>query len=179
MSAAAFNSPLVRFGPFEIDPNRGVLHRHGVPLPLQQRSVHVLAILLASPGEWVTRESIRQQLTLADNDVEEAIREVCDALGDSAENPHFVEALPRRGYRFIGSLEPHAPSGPVLVRDENSASDPAIPGPMDSPPAVDFGQTIRMPSAEFAKIVETITKPPEPAAKTPAEKRKSFWRWSR
>jgi DNA-binding winged helix-turn-helix (wHTH) protein len=72
----------------------------------------VLAILLAQPGDVVTREDLQKQLCPTDTFVDfdrglnKAINRLRDALGDSAEAPRFIETLPKRGYRFIGTFEP-------------------------------------------------------------------------
>ena len=105
------NPPLhvVRFGVFELDTVSGELRRHGLKIRLPDQSFQVLQLLLSRPGEVVTREELRRMLwtaeTFGDFDVglNSAIRRLREALDDSAENPRFVETLPRRG---TGSLRP-------------------------------------------------------------------------
>src|SRR6188474_2179288 len=100
-----------RFGDFEFDPASGELHKDGVKVRLQEQPFQILTLLLKRPGEVVTREEVRQALwpgdTFVDFDVglNSAIKRLRDALNDSAENPRFVETLPRRGYRFVAALE--------------------------------------------------------------------------
>jgi TolB-like protein/DNA-binding winged helix-turn-helix (wHTH) protein/tetratricopeptide (TPR) repeat protein len=107
-------SHVIRFGVFELDTKSGELRRHGLKIRLPDQSFQVLRILLSRPGEVVTREELRRTLwsaeTFGDFDVglNSAVRRLRDALDDSAENPRFVETLPRRGYRFIGSITPSA-----------------------------------------------------------------------
>src|SRR5713226_7947798 len=101
----------IRFGAFDVDLRSGELHKHGIRLKLQDQPFQVLALLLEHPGDLVTREEIRQKLWPADTFVDfdvglnSAIKRLRDALGDSAEDPRFVETLPRRGYRFIARVE--------------------------------------------------------------------------
>lgn len=100
----------VRFGPFEVNTASGELSRDGHTIKIQQQPLQILLTLLSRSGEVVTREELRQQLW-ADNtfvDFEHglnaAIKRLRDALGDSAENPEFIETLPRRGYRFLAAV---------------------------------------------------------------------------
>jgi len=98
---------ILRFGVFEVDERSGELRKQGVRIKLQQQPFHVLAVLLQRPGEVVTREELRSQNWPADtfvdfdNSLNTAINKLREALGDSADNPRFIETLPRRGYRFI------------------------------------------------------------------------------
>jgi DNA-binding winged helix-turn-helix (wHTH) protein/tetratricopeptide (TPR) repeat protein len=100
-----------RFGPFEVDLRSGELYKHGIHLKLQDQPFQVLALLLEHPGELVTREDLRQKLWSADTFVDfdtglnSAIKKLRDALSDSAEEPRYIETLPRRGYRFIAPVE--------------------------------------------------------------------------
>src|SRR3954471_10592507 len=97
----------IRFGVFEVDLRAGELRKHGLRIRLQQQPFHVLEMLLLRPREVVTRDELRANLWQADTFVDfdhglnKAINKIRDALGDSAENPHFVETVARRGYRFI------------------------------------------------------------------------------
>ncbi|HEX7358849.1 MAG TPA: winged helix-turn-helix domain-containing protein [Bryobacteraceae bacterium] len=96
-----------QFGAFELDPHSSELRKHGIRLKLQPQPLQILAILLECPGEVVTREEIQKRLwpdktyVDFDNAINSAIRKLRDALGDTAENPRFIETLARRGYRFI------------------------------------------------------------------------------
>jgi Tol biopolymer transport system component/DNA-binding winged helix-turn-helix (wHTH) protein len=102
---------VVRFGVFEADLQTGELHKNGVRVPLQGQPFQVCAILLSHSGELVTREELRQRVwpedTFVDFDqaLNTAIAKIRTALGDDAENPRFVETLPRRGYRFVGAVD--------------------------------------------------------------------------
>jgi TolB-like protein/DNA-binding winged helix-turn-helix (wHTH) protein/Tfp pilus assembly protein PilF len=106
---------VIRFGIFELDAESGELRRHGLKVRLPDQAFQILRLLLARPGEVVTREEVRQRLWTSDTFVDfdvglnSAIRKLREALDDSAENPRFVETLPRRGYRFVATVQPAAP----------------------------------------------------------------------
>lgn len=97
----------VRFGSFELDLQSGELRKNGIKIHIGEQPLQVLALLLESPGHLVTREEIRRRLWAADTFVDfepslnAAVKRLREALGDSAENPTFIETLPRRGYRLI------------------------------------------------------------------------------
>ena len=101
---------VVRFGTFEVDVPAGELRKKGLKLRLQEQPFQVLCMLLEHPGEVVTREELRGKLwpgdTFGDFDhgLNAAVKRLRDALGDDPDNPHFVETLARRGYRFIGNI---------------------------------------------------------------------------
>jgi TolB-like protein/DNA-binding winged helix-turn-helix (wHTH) protein/Flp pilus assembly protein TadD len=107
----AQNPRVVRFGSFEADLHTRELRKHGLKLKLQEQPFQVLAMLLARPGQLVTREEIRSRLWPGDTFIDfdhglnAAVRRLRDALNDDAETPRFVETLPRRGYRFIAPVE--------------------------------------------------------------------------
>ena len=109
--AIAPPSRLVRFEVFEVDLRARELRRQGVKLRLPEQSFQILAMLLERPGELVTREEIQKRLWPDDtivefeNSISAAIRRLRLALGDSAEDPRFVETLARRGYRLIVAVE--------------------------------------------------------------------------
>ena len=120
----------LRFGAFEVDLRSGELHKHGVRLKLQDQPFQVLAVLLEHPGDVVTREELRQKLWPADTFVDfdtglnSAIKKLRDALCDSAEEPRYIETLPRRGYRFIARVESGAPA---IDRPSKSSPRPIPP----------------------------------------------------
>src|SRR2546425_10662919 len=102
---------VIRFGVFEVDLHAGELRKQGIKIKLQQQPFRVLALLLEQAGEVVTREDLRQAIWPAgafvefDLGLDAAIHKLRSALGDSAENPRFVETSPRRGYRFIAAVD--------------------------------------------------------------------------
>src|SRR5579862_2181385 len=114
-------SAVCRFGAFEIDLRCGELRRNGMKVKLQEQPFQVLALLLERPGEVVTREEVRSRLWPADTFVDfdhslnAAIRRLRDALGDSAENPTFVETVARRGYRFLAPVSSGNGNGTLLA----------------------------------------------------------------
>src|ERR1700745_2161091 len=101
---------ILRFGVFEVDLRSGELRKQGARIKLQEQPFQVLTVLLQRPGDVVTREELRSQNWPADtfvdfdNSLNTSINKVREALGDSADNPRFVETLPRRGYRFIAPV---------------------------------------------------------------------------
>lgn len=103
--------PVLRFGDYEADLQQKELRKHGVRLKLQIQPFEVLALLLERPGVLVTREEIQQKLWPGDtftdfeHGLHNAVNRLRETLGDSAAQPRFIETIPRRGYRFIGSLE--------------------------------------------------------------------------
>ncbi len=109
----------VRFGPFEADLRAGELRKSGVKLRLTGQPFEILAMLLARPGEVVTREDLRHRLWPGDtfvdyeHSVNAAINKLREALSDSADSPVYVETLPRRGYRFIAPVYSPAPAPPA------------------------------------------------------------------
>ena len=109
---------LVRFGAFEADLRTGELRKDGVRLRFSGQPFQVLAILLELPGDVVTREELQKRLwpdTFVDveRNLNTAVNKIREVLGDSAETPRFVETLPRRGYRFIGQIEPRTSPEPA------------------------------------------------------------------
>ncbi len=101
----------LRFGPFELDVRAGELRKHGIPIKLPEQSFQILLMLMEHPGEVVMREDIRRKLwpnnTIVefDHSINSAIKRLRNALGESAEDPRYVETLAKRGYRFVGEVE--------------------------------------------------------------------------
>lgn len=116
-----------RFGVFELDLRAGELRRNGNKVKLQEQPFQVLAELIERPGQVVTREELRNRLWSADTYVDfdhglnAAIRRLRDALGDSAENPTFVETVARRGYRFLAPVSGIPQNGSGLAEAGSSA----------------------------------------------------------
>jgi DNA-binding winged helix-turn-helix (wHTH) protein len=119
METEASSEPIYRFGQFEADTRNGRLLRRGRLVKIQEQPFRLLLVLLARAGEIVTRDELRQELwpsdTFADfeGSVNVALKRLRKALGDSAENPTFIETIPKRGYRFIAPVErTQAPAAP-------------------------------------------------------------------
>ena len=96
-----------QFGQFEVNAASGELFKNGKRVRLQEQPFRLLVVLLENAGEMVTREDLRSRIwpedTFVDFDgsLRVAVRKLREALGDDAENPRFVETIPRRGYRFL------------------------------------------------------------------------------
>jgi TolB-like protein/DNA-binding winged helix-turn-helix (wHTH) protein/Tfp pilus assembly protein PilF len=111
MATTAPVSHILRFGAFELDTRAGQLRKGGVKLRLRGQPLQVLAILVQHAGEVVTREELQTHIWPADTFVDfdhslhNAIARIREVLGDSPETPRYIETLPRRGYRFIGTVE--------------------------------------------------------------------------
>ncbi len=119
----------IRFASFESDPLTGELWKDGQKIGLQEKPFQLLVALLEVPGEVVSRESLRDRLwpdhTFVDFDhsINVAVSKLREALGDAAEEPQFIETLPRRGYRFIAPIEAAADS----LETSGSPASPRIP----------------------------------------------------
>ena len=121
MNESATARHVIRFGAFEVDLRAGELRKTGLKIKLQEQPLQVLAMLLRHPGEVVTREELQKAVWPADTFVDfdrglnKAINKIREALADSADNPRFVETLPRRGYRFIAPVEDRVAVGAGLA----------------------------------------------------------------
>jgi tetratricopeptide (TPR) repeat protein/DNA-binding winged helix-turn-helix (wHTH) protein len=98
------------FAVFEADPASGELFRHGKRVRLQDQPFRLLVLLLERPGEVIARDVLREKLwpentfVEFDGGLKVALKKIRDALGDRADNPRFIETLPRRGYRFVAPV---------------------------------------------------------------------------
>ena len=124
---------LYRFGPFELDVRSGELRKHGIRLQLREQPVRILLLLLDHPGELVLRTEIRDKLwpneTIVEFDpaINNAVRRLRDALGESAEKPRYIETVARRGYRFLGEVEGvEAPASAPSASEPLAAAGPEI-----------------------------------------------------
>jgi eukaryotic-like serine/threonine-protein kinase len=148
---------IVRFGLFEVDVVEGKLTKSGSRIRLQEQPFRILVLLLEHAGQLVTRDAIRQELWAQDTFVEfdralnTAVGKLRAALSDSAENPRFLETIPRKGYRFISPVtitqpeqrtaaaaEPATTRMPGVSVPENKPSDPilSVAAPRVSAPPV-------------------------------------------
>jgi TolB-like protein/DNA-binding winged helix-turn-helix (wHTH) protein/Flp pilus assembly protein TadD len=114
-----------RFGVFEVDLASAAVRREGLQVRLRGKPFDILVALLERSGEVVTREELRQRLWASDTFVDfdhgmnAAMNRLRDAIGDAAENPRFIQTIPKRGYRFIAPVERlglPVPVEPVLVQ---------------------------------------------------------------
>jgi len=167
MGPAAPSPRLIRFGVFELDLRSGELQRQGRKIRLEGQPVQVLICLLENPGELVTREELHRKLWPADTFVNfehglnAAVKRLRQALNDSADNPRFVETLPRRGYRFIAPMKAVAPPG-----DESAVRVAAEVA--EAPPTADLPETA---DRDRAPLSETTV--PVPRQRWPRA-----WKWS-
>ena len=112
----------IRFSGFEVDVRGGEVRKHGIKIKLQDQPFRLLQILLEHPGEVVTREELQRQIWPSDTFVDfdrglnNAVKRLREALGDSAEVPRFIETLPRRGYRFLAILDSRSAPVRQMVR---------------------------------------------------------------
>ena len=145
MSQSSQAPRVVRFGVFDVDLLAGELRKAGLRVRLQQQPFQVLVTLLERPGVLVTREELRQRLWPADTFVDfdlslnSAMKKVRYALGDDADNPTFIETIPRRGYRFIGTVQhlevgltPHTEQAGPQISEKPVHVERQVP---ESPPA--------------------------------------------
>ena len=122
MQAPSTHADMVHFGVFQLDLKARELHKAGVKIKLQEQPFRVLALLVERAGQVVTREELRQKVwptdvyVAFDQGLNNAIKKVRDALGDSADSPRFIETLARHGYRFVAPVNgvPEHPSKPRL-----------------------------------------------------------------
>ena len=116
----------LQFGAFELRMDTGELRRNGIRVKLQGKAFQILQALLERPGEVVTREELQHRLWPGDTfvDFESGLNTAANrlrlTLGDSAENPRFIETIARTGYRFIGTVTvpSHQPSLVSIPRED-------------------------------------------------------------
>jgi Tol biopolymer transport system component/DNA-binding winged helix-turn-helix (wHTH) protein len=159
----------MRFGPFEADVHTRELWRSGVRIKLIGQPFEILTVLLSKPGRLVTREELRSRLWPADTFVDfnhglnAAINKLRDALCDSAENPKYIETLPRRGYRFIATVE-RVRDGSIEGPEPIQVIDTELPG---NGVAVTESQLTDEPHLGFANAI--------PQRTTPAFQKRRLW----
>ena len=139
---------VVRFSAYEVHLRAGELYRAGRKIKLQVQPFHVLAMLLEHPGEVVAREDLQKRLWPADTFVDfdhslnTAIKKLRQALSDDKNKPRFIETLPKRGYRFIGTLKPK----------EERSERPTKPASTVPPPASRAKDAVSSNIGRVAKI---------------------------
>lgn len=132
-----------RFGPFELDIEAAELRRDGRRVKLQPQPFRLLLLLTSRPGSLITRDEIRTDLwpegtfVAFDQAVNFAIKQIRDAIGDSADRPTYLETVPRQGYRFVAPVSGPAPPA-------------SAPPPGPPPPTT----TVRLQKAMWANIAE-------------------------
>ena len=151
------NPPTLKFGPYVVDLQAGELRKFGARVRLQEKPLQVLAALAGQSGQVVTREELRRRLWPGDTFVDfetglnTAVSKLRDALSDDAENPRFIETIPRRGYRFLFPVE----FGNGHVSDTgNLAASPALATPAPAPviePVLSASSPLETSAAPIAK----------------------------
>ena len=149
---------VVRFGTYEVCFQAGEVRRAGIRIRIQQQPMKLLEILLERPGEVVTREELRGRIWANDSfgdfdqAVNVAIGKLRSALGDSAENPRYIETVPKRGYRFIAEVSfVDADAGPK--KPDSVAGKRETPELRQKPPGAALGDA---PDGRFRAVRRTI-----------------------
>jgi TolB-like protein/DNA-binding winged helix-turn-helix (wHTH) protein len=135
MQQTEMSSSKLKFGVFEVDLQAGELTRLGKRVRLQEQPLQLLSMLLEKPGVLVTREELHLKLwpeTTVDFDhgLNKAISKIREALGDSAENPRFIETVARRGYKFLADVT--VVGNVTVVTDEQAAAESDDPAPQQN-----------------------------------------------
>ena len=123
----------VQFGIYEVDLDEGELRKGGIRIKVQQQPFKVLRTLLEHPGELVTREQLHDRIWPGtsygdfDQAVNVAVAKLRTALGDSADNPRFIETVPRRGYRFIAPVHSENGAGRILSKAPGNGDELRLP----------------------------------------------------
>src|SRR3984885_5512206 len=149
--------PIARFEDFEVNLETGEVWKAGRPLKVQDQPFRVLAALLERPGQIVTREELRQLIwpdkNFGDFDhaINLALTKLRAGLGDSADVPHLIETLPRRGYRFIAPLKEQ--SDPPAAGIVAPPQEPTVPSPVKEPPAKAVGKTLWLIVGALALVI--------------------------
>lgn len=123
----------IAFDNFEVDLRSGEVRKNGSRIRLQAQPFQLLALLLVNAGEVVTRDEICRDLWPANTFVDfehslaAAVNKIREALGDAADNPRYIETLPKRGYRFIGKISPEPPMVMALPDAQESAELVPVP----------------------------------------------------
>lgn len=156
MSETVPTCSVVRFGVFEVDLRKGELRKSGLKLRLTGQPFQVLAILLEHPGEVVTRDELRKRLWTDDTFVDfdhglnAVVNRLREALGESPDSPHFIETIPRQGYRFIAVVDGRRdgiPPAPVTLTSQ----------PDDAPRHKPHGRTSTLRRSKYFWMVGLVT----------------------
>jgi len=160
MAVPAQTGKVIRFGVFELDSRLGELRKNGAKLRLQGQPLQVLEILVEHAGDLVGRDTLRERLWPADTFVDfdhslnNAIARIREALGDFAEQPSFIQTIPRRGYLFLKPVEYVGPSGPTLA--SQAVPVPEIASPTSSVKPRRVSRTRRVVVLALAAILAGV-----------------------
>ncbi len=167
---AAPRRPHLSFGTFEVDLDSLEIRKAGLRIKLQGQPFRVLVMLLSRPGEVITRDELQQEIwgrnTTVDFErgIASAINKIREALGDSADNPRFIETLAKRGYRFVAPVSVEALPAATVSFPEPPPVLPAMPAPED--PAwkkAPEAEAPLLPSPVPPMFVASLTAPALPA----------------
>jgi TolB-like protein/DNA-binding winged helix-turn-helix (wHTH) protein/Flp pilus assembly protein TadD len=175
---------LVRFGTYEVSFQSGEVRKAGVRIRVQQQPLKLLEVLLEHPGEVVTREELRSRVwpneSFGDFDqaVNIAIAKLRSALGDSAENPRFIETLPKRGYRFIADVF-LVDADSRIRRSESALPDAPVTEPehqfqdneLTVPPKTELGHQFKGNGLAIPPVKEPGPQLPDTGLAVPAKRR--------
>jgi eukaryotic-like serine/threonine-protein kinase len=139
--------PMLKFGPYLVDLAAGEIRKNGSRIRLQEKPLRVLVLLVERQGQLVTREELKKHLWPEDTFVDfetglnTAVSKLRDALSDNAENPRYIETIPRRGYRFISPVElvdeRHSGMGSQEASPPPATPTPAAQPALTAPPAAE------------------------------------------
>ena len=150
----------VRFGDFEFDLRSGKLFREGRPVKIQPQPLRVLAVLLESAGETVSRESLRSRVwgdatfVEFDQGLNYCIRQIRLALRDGASKPLYIETLPKQGYRFIARVEVSR-EVPQPAGASRAGVEPAVPNGIVGAATSDPSRPARRPTGAHECLYRT------------------------
>jgi Tol biopolymer transport system component/DNA-binding winged helix-turn-helix (wHTH) protein len=170
----------VRFGPFVADVQTHELWREGVRIKLMGQPFEILAVFLAKPGKLVTREELRSRLWQADTFVDfnhglnAAMNKLREALCDSADDPRYIETLPRRGYRFIAKVE-RLNSSEAVRGSQEAAMPMASPELIKPPVPVAQSEQASNVQVQDQEIFDSFKEQNVRAEVEASVRKRSFW----
>jgi len=159
-----FRHASLKFGVYEVDLDGGEVRKSGIRIKVQHQPFKVLQELLEHPGELVSREQLHSRIWPGtgygdfDQAVNVAVAKLRTALGDSADNPRFIETVPRRGYRFIAPVQPdmvtqEAVLSPAVTRHQ---ADSIAPSRSPERPSLSIGIRFAIATGVVVVLVAAI-----------------------
>jgi DNA-binding winged helix-turn-helix (wHTH) protein/tetratricopeptide (TPR) repeat protein len=149
------SSPMLKFGPYLVDLVAGEVRKNGSRIRLQEKPLRVLVVLAERQGQLVTREELKKHLWPEDTFVDfetglnTAVSKLRDALSDSAETPRYIETIPRRGYRFVSTVE--------IVNGHQSAAGSPVHGQKPEPALAPIPTADELSGTELRKAPKPKT----------------------
>jgi DNA-binding winged helix-turn-helix (wHTH) protein len=151
-ASLTFPARYLRFGNFQVDVQRQELFLEGQRVKMQAKVFQALALLINRAGEIVTRDEVRKQLwpdtflSNLDANVNTTMNKLRQVLGDSPDNPQFIETIPRRGYSFIAPLQY---SDVASMTSQTAIAAPEPP----PPPSTENQQRFSLPHTEWSSLL--------------------------